>query len=291
MKEVALHHLLTLLDDPDEAVRPVVREQLLSMGIPIVGKLRRAQQGTENAFLADRITQIIDEIVLKNTQEGLSDWEKEPDPELLKGLCLISHCIEPDCEYPSLWNQAFSIAQDVCLELSDAKTAVEKVQIFHHIFCHRARFEVVDPFMQQMEAGLMQAAFATRKCNPVIFGMYYMTLALQVGLPVRAVAFPGGFLPAYLDENGQVLFYINIYQSGNLLDLSQLQQFFAGFGFSFAPEAFKLVNACTLAGIYTESLYFLFGNREDKGREKMMEQLLSFFGDTRYLLIEEDDGV
>jgi len=290
MKEAALHHLLALLDDPDDAVRPVVREQLLNMGIPIVGKLRRVQQGTENAFLADRITQIIDEIVLKNTLEGLSGWERELDPELLKGLCLISHCIDPDCDYPSLWNQTLSVAQDVCVELNDAKTAVEKVQIFHHIFCHRARFEVVDPFMQQIEAGLMQAALTTRKCNPVVFGLYYMVVALQVGLPVKAVAFPGGFLPAYVDENGQILFYINVYKSGTLLDLSQLQQFFSEFGFSFAPEAFKLVNVCALVGIYAESLYFLFGNREDKGRERKMEQLLKFFGDTRYLLIEEDDG-
>ena len=291
MKEAVLHHLLALLDDPDEAVRPVVREQLLNMGIPIVGKLRRAQQGTENAYLAGRITQIINEIVLKNTLEDLSDWEKEPDPELLKGLCLISHCIEQSCDYPSLWDQTFSVAQDVCVELSDAKTAVEKIQIFHHIFCHRAQFEVVDPFMQQIEAGLMQAAFATRKCNPVVFGLYYMTLALQAGLPVRAVAFPGGFLPAYLDENENVLFYINVYKSGVLLNITQLQQFFTEFGFSFATESFKLVNACALVGIYTESLYFLFGNREEKGHEKMMEQLLDFFGNTRYLLIGEDDGV
>ena len=286
-----MHHLLALLDDPDEAVRPVVREQLLRMGLPIVGKLRRAQQGAEDAYMADRITRIIDEIVLKDTLDALSAWENERDPELLKGLCLISRCIELECDYRRLWEQTFDIAKDVCVELSDAKTAVEKIQIFHHIFSHRAHFEVIDPFIQQIEAAQLQTAFSSRRCNPVVFGLFYMSMALQTGLPIRAIAFPGGFLPAYMDENENVLFYINIYKSGTLLDLAQLQQFFAEFGFSFAPEAFKYVNACALAGIYTESLYFLFGNREEKARERMMERLLTFFGDTRYLLIEEDDGV
>ena len=232
---------------------------------------------------------IISEIRTNDVFSELETWRYERDPELLKGLWLVYRALFPDVNYEVLVDSCMDMAKEVWVELSDNKTDVEKVHLYNHVFYHRLQFKVADPFLTQPEMAFLDRALEQRQANPVLFGLLYLDVAFRAGIPIRAVVFPGGFMPVCVDENERILFYINIFNTGEIFGVEQLIKLLKDFGISIPKERFVLGDAFTLAGIYAESLYFIGGSEGKNEMEQKMEQILKLFGEERFLLIEEDD--
>ena len=284
-----LTHLIALLDDPDDAVSHVVRERLMNLGLPVTGMLRRAMHRSDNRTLTQKLGHLITNIELNEVYKELDMWCKEPDPDLLKGMCLIYRVASPDATCEHIVDTVFDIAQEVWAELSDQKTAIERIHLFNHIFYHRVGFTAVDPFLMQFDKALLNRAIETKQANPVLIGLLYIVTAGYAGIPMRAVAFPGGFLPAGLDQEGRLLFYINICQSGELFGHEQLVTLLTNFGFPASEDVITPCHTVALAGAYAESLYYLAESVGDNDLAYRMEHTLTFFGEKRILFMEEDD--
>jgi hypothetical protein len=281
--------LISLLDDPDDSVTRVVRERIANMGFPIAGILQNVMRRSENQVLTRRLKRLIADIELDHVFDELCAWREGRDPDLLKGISLILQVVSPSASFDRIFEIVLDISKEVWLELSDQKTMMERIHLFNHIFYHRIRFKAVDPFLKELDKALLDRALETKQANPVLLGLLYMAVADQAGIPVCAMAFPGGFLPACIDENGRILFYINVCQSGEAFALEQLFSLLKEWGFYVTEKQFTPCDAVSLAGIYAESLYFIADNIGDKEMERRLEQTLKFFGDKRILLIEEDD--
>ena len=281
--------LISLLDDPDDAIMPTVTEKLRLLKPNISMLLAIRSKFGENAILCYRINRMIADIRKHELERALDVWRLEPDPVLLEGLWLIYRALFPDVSYEALDYVCMDMAKDVWMELTDHKTAVEKVHLFNHVFYHRIKFKVEDPFLSDFESACLDKALEQKRANPVLFGLIYLEIAFRCGLPIRAMAFPGGFLPVCVDEHEQFLFYINIYSSGEIFGKEQLAAFLHDFGISIPQERFELCDVFTLTGIYAESLYFLADSIGNKELEQKMEQVLKLFGEERYLIVEEDD--
>ena len=289
IKRSDVPHLISLLDDPDDAVALVVRNRLMSIGVPITGILRQEMRQSDNTTLTRRLGHLIANIELDQVYKDLESWCKEPDPDLLKGMCLIFNVACPEVPTNHIFDTVFDLAQEVWVELSDQKTVIERIHLFNHIFYHRIGFCVVDPFLMQFDKSLLHKAIETKQANPVVIGLLYIAAAGLAGIPVGAVVFPGGFLPACIHEDGRILFYINICQSGEVFGHEQLLAVLKDFGFPTSKNMCTCCHARTLAGIYAESLYYLAGSIGDRELEIRMEYTLKFFGEKRILFIEEDD--
>ena len=282
--------LVSLLDDPDHTVAPVILERLVRMGSPVIGILKSySRHCRNNPMLLRRLEGVIADIQLNQSSEFLLAWRSGRDPDLIQGLCLVFGLIYPNLRTDSIAQSLFEMANEVWIELSDAQTAVEQLHLFNHIFYHRLGFRAEDPFLSELKPALLDYAVANRKANPVLFGLIYLAFAFRSGLPVRAVVFPGGFMPVCVDDQDRILFYINIYKSGELFNAEQLHTFLSDLGFVIPHKDFMLCDAVTLVGIYAESLYFVAGNTDNKEMERILEETLSFFGDKRILIMEEDE--
>ena len=289
IKRDELATLVSLLDDSDDAVIPVVTERIKSLKPNISTLLALSNVCGSNGLIIRRLGRIISEIRRDDVYRELEAWRCERDPELIKGLWLVYRMLFPDVRYEAIMDACMDMAKDVWIELTDNQTAVEKVHLLNHIFYHRINFKVADPFLSNREMALLERALERREANPVLLGLLYLDVAFRAGLPVRAVVFPGGFMPVCVDENEQILFYINIFNTGEIFGIEQLIRFLKDFGILIPKERFVFGDAFTLAGIYAESLYFIGGSMGDKEMEQKMEQILTLFGDERILLIEEDD--
>jgi len=286
----ALVTLVSLLDDPDVTVIPAVRERLVRMGPPVIGMLKALRnQHRENPSLLHRLDGVIAHIQLDRDVKALLEWRNGRDPELWKGLCILFGLIRPNCNSAQISDTLVGMAREVWRELNDAQTAIEQIHLFNHLFFHRFQFTVEDPFLSNPHLAMLDYAVAQRKANPVLFGLLYLALAFHSGITVRAMVFPGGFLPACVDQNERILFYINVFKSGEVFGKEQLRLFLEDYGIFVPDREFLLCDAVTLTGIYAESLYYIAGNAGDKEMEQVMEEVLKIFGDKRILIVEEDE--
>lgn len=281
--------LLSLLDDPDDAILPIVTEKLRLLKPNISTLLAVKRRYGENAILHYRVNRMIADLRKQELTCAFDAWRNERDPELLKGLWLVYRALFPDVAYEVLEHGCMDMAKEVWMELTDNKTVVEKVHLYNHVFYHRIGFRVEDPFLSEFELALLDKALENKQANPVLFGLIYLDVAFRSGLPIRAMAFPGGFLPVCVDENERFLFYINIYNTGEIFGKEHLTTLLSDFGISIPQERFTLCDVFTLVGIYAESLYVIADYIGNKEMEQKMEQVLKLFGNERFLIMEEDD--
>ena len=281
--------LISLLDDPDETILPVVAEKLLTLRPNISMLLAIKSKYGENTVMYYRLTRMISDIQKHELEKEIDNWSCVGDPDLLKGLWLVNRAIYPDIPFEELELFSMDMAKEVWMELTDNKTIVEKVHLFNHVFFHRIGFKIEDPFLSELSPALLEYALQKRLANPVLFGLLYLDVAFRSGLPIRAMAFPGGYLPVCVDEFDQFLFYINIFNRGEIFGREQLDFNLRGFGISIPQERFKICGVFTLTAIYAESLCFIANSTGNKEMEDKMEHILKLFGEERFLIKEEDD--
>jgi len=284
-----ISHLVALLDDPDDEVASVVRERILSMGLPVAGLLRSLFHSSENKTVTCRIESLITDIESDQAFEALIAWRQEKDPDLLKGLCLINRLIRPMVSIEHIFDVIHNVSRDVWMELSDQKTVMEQIHLLNHVFYKRVGFKAEDPFLEELDKALLDKTTETKRANPIVMGLLYTIIAGQAGIPVTAVAFPGGFLPAYLNLEGQVQFYINVCQHGEIFGHQQLITSLRNFGLSIPDNQFAPCDATTLSSIYAESLSFMADNKGDKEMELKTEKVIELLGSKRFLMVEEED--
>jgi len=288
-KEREIATLVSLLDDSDDAVLPVVTERIKNLKPNIATLLALSNVYGNNGVMTRRLGRIISEIRTNDVFRELEAWRCERDPELLKGLWLVYRMINPEVTYQEVEEVCMDMAKEVWIEITDNKTAVEKVHLYNHIFYHRIGYKIEDPFMCELPPARLDKALSQKRANPVLFGLLYLDIAFKCGLPIKAVVFPGGFMPVCVDESERILFYINIFNNGEIFQIEQLIHSLKDFGISICKERFVFGKTVTLAGIYAESLYFIVESVGNKEMEQKMEQLLTLFGDEPVLFVEEDD--
>ena len=95
---------------------------------------------------------------------------------------------------------------------------MENVKLFNHVF-NRLHFFTIDP-MFQPKSHLLRST-NKKEGSPVAVKFIYLMLAYQTGVRIGGRRLKG--LPAVLDRDGNVLFYVNVFRNGLLFPLRELE--------------------------------------------------------------------
>lgn len=275
--------LMSLMDDPDSTVRGAVRDRLLSRGEHAIEQLETLVKDgiseERRLFYFDYIEDLKEEII----NERIVNYLKSPDPLLLDGLFLISKTIDSSLDEFDFYNSIEILTDEIRIELSDEKTAIENVKIFNHIFFRRIGFKHCDTLVQKEENALINRVIESRNGNPVAISLLYFLLSRSVGLPIFPICFQGGFVPVYMDTENNILFYLNIFKGGSIFLEDNLKQFFEDIGLVYTVDSLKIEQDLALVSIYAELLSYLYKSQNKNRISEKIERILSFFGDRRYL--------
>lgn len=275
--------LMSLMDDPDTMVRGAVRGRLLSRGEYAIEQLENlVKEGIseeKRLFYLEYIEDLKEEII----NEKIVSYLKSPDPLLPDGLFLISKSIDNSLNEFDFYDSVEKLADEISVELSDEKTAIENVKIFNFIFFRRLGFKHCDTLVQNEDSALINTVFESRSGNPVAISLIYFLLSRSVGLPIFPLCFPGGFVPVYMDKESNILFYLNIFKGGAIFLEDSLKQFFDGIGLVYSEESLKIEQDRALVSIYAELLNYLYKSQNNSRLSEKMERILNIFGDRRYL--------
>jgi len=275
--------LMSLMDDPDSTVREAVRGRLLSRGEFAIEQLETlVKEGISEErrlFYLEYIENLKEEII----NDKIIEYLKSPDPLLLDGLYLISKTIDSSLDEFDFYNSVEIMSDEIRIDLSDEKTAIENVKIFNYIFFRKIGFRHCDTLIQNEENALINKVIESRSGNPVAISLLYFLLSRSVGLPVFPLCFPGGFVPVYMDTENNILFYLNIFKGGAIFLEDNLKQFFEDIGLVYTNDNLKIEQDRALVSIYAELLNYLYKSQNKNNLSERMERILGIFGERRYL--------
>ncbi len=286
--DTELKSIVTLLDDTDDFVIEAINRRMLGRGISILRDLEELYNKEKSykvkGLIADKMQYLSNEFIL----EELGKMANDDYPDLERGIYLISKLIVPDIDEIYYQDLLGILIGDMVKEIPDEKTALEKMQIFNHIFYHRLLFKCGDYPITRESTTVLTSVLSSRHGIALSISLTYFLLARCVGLEVYPMCFPGGFVPAYI-ENDKILFYMDIFRDGEIFSESKLKYYLENQGVDLDTSAFEVRDDRTLLQVYLEVLHFMYTQKEDDYFISLLDRALKLFGDERVLESGEGD--
>jgi len=280
-----LSDIVALLDDSDSVVTECVDQRLKSFGPSVVRSLIYYFNSEKDEATRESVFSKADEL---NREFRLSDLEdflkRRRGPLSLFDagfiVCSLLDCTLLRSTFEDLF---FKCSAQYLSEASDTRTAYENITVFNHIFYNRLGFTLYDVELSCREYSLLSDVLRSRNGNPYALAYIYLMVAQVCGLPMRALCFPGGFLPVYM-ENDKELFYVNVYKKGDIIIKDNLLKSIKVTGMTLSPDQFKIRDDRTIVGIYLESLSIVFSRGGENKKSAILERALDIIGPERFIL-------
>jgi hypothetical protein len=283
-----LQYLVQLLDDDDDIVQQCVDRAIIDMGPDVLHALSALEKREKDATLK---TAIKWKMEMYNAEFRIRELRKAATQSsrisLFETGFTVSKLIDPKLSRMEFDQLFYQCACDFMNEYSDARTAVENARIFSHIFYHRLLFRPCDTLLSSERHASIVNVMKERTGNPIALSYVYFMIAQESALPIQPLCFPGGFVPAYV-ENGRPIFYINIFRNGEIFLEDKLKEFLTVQGMQFDASQFQLKDESTVLTIYLESLQYLYSSIGRQTKCDNIEKVLEAFGNERFLTRDEE---
>ncbi len=243
MENAELKALISLVDEPNEALYLKVKERIFAYGPAALPQLESAWENAFDDGLQQRIVGLIHEIQQKQLYAELNEWVKFGYNDLLRGYMLISRFQYPDLDVEKITREVGQIIQQVWLELNNNLTALEKIKVINHIFYDINKFSGNTVNINSPDNFYLKNLLESRKGNPLSLGIFYLVIARSLKIPVYGVDLPRHFILTYIDETNdnkpshqdEVLFYLNPFNKGAVFTRNEIELYIKQMKLS--PEA------------------------------------------------------
>lgn len=231
-----LELLISLLDDPDEAVFKMVLDEILKEDVSIVVHLEHFWETSLDELVQKRIESIIRQIQLKDTSEKIKNWVNQSAIDLFDGFFLISRHRYPELKLKPVRLQLDNIRKDIWLEYRNSLTSLEKITILNHIFFDHYKFKIDHKNPDSPNLCYLNQILESKKGNSVSLTILYLLIGRSLNLPVHYIDVSNGPLVGYFDYEiarlahgsdveHSVLFYVNPSNKGAIIGPREVDYF------------------------------------------------------------------
>lgn len=229
-----LQHLIALLDDNDPQVFNAVRLELEKKGLAIIPQLEKIWELSTSRGVQERMESLIHSIQFSHTRNNLRGWMSNGAENVLEGATYISQLQYPGVKLKDVTQEIKKVAGDIYLSAGNHLTAFEKVKLLNYVIFDLNNFNRNTANYYSPQNSFINQVIETRKGNPVSLGIIYLAVAQMLKLPIYGVNMPKCFVLAYMNEyrhtidsdiSNDVLFYINPYNKGAVLNRKEVELF------------------------------------------------------------------
>lgn len=279
--------LVRLIEDPDEQVYEQVRGELMKYGPDVVPVLEQSwEQDFYGLLFQNRIENIIHDIQFEAIKNQLKTWLDSSEKDLLQGALIIAKYQYPSLEESVILAKIQSIRRDIWLELNDHQTAFEQVKIFNRIFFGMHGFRGDSKNYHTPAHSFINQVLERKKGNPLSLCLIYSVIAQSLDIPIYGVNLPNHFILAYMDDKHSaikfssydeygVLFYINAYSKGSILDGNEIKSFIQGIHLQPERSHFE---PCSNSAILKRMLANLIFAFQQAGSAQKVSELMELRG-------------
>ena len=235
LSDSELKAMMSLLDDPDEAVRKAVLKKLLEIPPSEVGRLERVVNELEDPITKGKVLDLIHRIQFQVVYHGLKDWAEAGAKDLLEGIIWVARYRYPHLTRDEILIEIENIRTDVWMLLDESATALDQVRAINHVFYEKYGYRGDDQNYHLPENSYLNEVIRQRKGNPISLATLYLLVAQRLGLPIFGVNLPKHFVLVFVEDAGNyknlapqqrpVLFYINAFNKGAIFTKQDVEQF------------------------------------------------------------------
>jgi len=288
MKREKIDSLIHLLDDPDEEIFNEVRKALVDAGPEAVKALELywERNDFEPSFM-HRVEDIIHDIQFNHTLGQLKLWIENGCSSLFDGAIIVAQYQYPDLEVGKLHEKIKEIGKKIWLELNNNLTSFEKVKIINHYIYKEYGFSGNRKNFHSPANSFLNNVLDSKKGNPLSLSLLYILIAEEINEPIVGVNLPNHFVVGYLDElriNAEtgfgdhgVLFYINCFSKGMILQLPELESFLEQLKIDPDPSYFRPCSNFDIIRRMLINLKMAYQKIGEAEKEEEIDMLLSCF--------------
>lgn len=289
-----LSNLIYLLDDTDEEVIEQIESRILSFGHKAIPFLEEASLNEQEVLRLQRMQTIIRELRKTEILYDLEKWKNEDSDDLLKGLLILERIEFPYTNEQEVHNQLDKIRLDAWLEFNYELTSFEQVKVMNYIMFKVHKFKGNSENYHDVNNSFISKVLENRTGNPVSLGIIYSLVAQRLNIPVFGVNLPQHFVLGYKsqdgleiiksfneassithDDNNEVMFYINPFTDGLILNGDSLRSFLEQLKIDPRPEYFSICSNLEIIKRVLRNLLFSYGKTEQKEKSAIVQQLIS----------------
>ena len=227
--ETQIRSLVQLLSDSDPRIVKIIHARLLEIGSSALPYLIQAQ--TTHPELADRLTQVVDDIHFRSMESRMRQMGASPDEEidLERGAFLIAEMAYPSLNVPSYQEQIQEMAARITRGLSNSMSIQEKIHALNHFLFTEEAFKGNAKDYYDPDNSFLNRVLDRRSGIPISLSVLYLLLGQRLGLPLRGVGMPGHFMVGLESEDC----FIDCFNGGILLSQADCARLLreAGHGF------------------------------------------------------------
>lgn len=282
VNEIDLHALIRLVDDPDESVYTQVRNTIMEFGSDAIPFLENSLDNLDYELIFhERIQRIVQDIHFEEIKRKLVEWSHSSDKDLIEGALIVANYQYKDLDDTSVYTFIDQLKRSIWLEFNDNQTAFEKVKIINRVFFDLFHFQGDTKNYNLPSNSFINDVIDFKKGNPLSLSILYSQVAQSLGVPIYGVNLPNHFILAFMDENGSnqylsshdefgVLFYINPFSKGSILDSSAIKDFLKGLQLPFERDYFE---PCSNTTVIRRMITNLIGAFQQVGNSKKVSEL------------------
>jgi len=274
MSDKELKALISLLDDPDNAVFDEIKQKIISFGDRVIPFLEDAWETSFDVLRQERIENIIHYLQFETVKKELSEWEKSSEHDLINGAVIVAKYQYPDINKESISSVINHLKQDVWLELSEDLTALEQVNVLNRVFFDLHGFHGNKRNINSPKNSFINNVLESKSGNPITLGIIYISICKQLNIPIYGVNVPAHFVLAYAEQPNDILFYINLFNRGTVFSKYDIDNFLAQLKIS--PKASYYI-PCSNLIIIKRLLQHLMYTFDNLGYVEKKEEIASLF--------------
>lgn len=261
-----LRALVSLLDDPDQAVQKAIHVRFKEIGrraLPALQEAHKRMAGAEK----DKIGKLMQELHFHEIEHHWKTIMQMPDAELEHGAFLLALHRFPGLNVRTFQTQLDSMAEAIRPRIESAE-GIGKAFVLSSYMCNELGFRGNSEHFSDPNNSYINCVLESRRGIPVTLCTIFILLGRRLGLPVYGVNMPAHFLAKYKDDKHEVFF--DIFNGGNPIMKEQCIQFLIKAGIK--PQA-KYFQAATGQNILMRMICNLLAVSQTKKKTRFVKEL------------------
>lgn len=239
MNDNELKALISLLDDPDMIIFKEVEQKLITCGPEVIPSLEASWESSFDVLMQTRIENIIHSIQFDQIKNELQVWKMSNSFDLLNGLLIINRYQYPAMDVDNIMFQFAEMKREVWYELIYDMSPYEKVKLLNHVFFQDFGLSGNTTSYHDPQNSYLNKVLESKKGNPITLACIYCIVAQRLDIPIYGVNLPKHFVLAYMGDdelNEKPLFYINVFNKGQIMKMEDILSFLKQLNLSPANE-------------------------------------------------------
>jgi len=290
-KEIA--NLIYLLDDTDTEVVEQIQGIILSYGYDALPFLEEAAMDDGEVLRLERLNFLIQELKKTLIVRDLKNWRDTNQDNLLEALLIVERIEFPHVDAQTIQNKLDKIRLDAWLEFKYDLTSFEQIKVLNYVFFKVHKFKGNEDNYHGVDNSFLSKVLDNKTGNPVSLGIIYALIAQRLNIPVYGVNLPQHFVLGYKsvegveilksfneesslinDEKGEVMFYINPFTEGLILNGESIRSFLEQLKIEPDPKYFGICSNLEIVKRVLRNLAFSYGKAKNEKKSRMVKNML-----------------